>query len=57
MLIVGENYKTHREAAIIFNERHPNKNINHSTVTKIVIKIKSTGSIHNNYNKKHINIY
>lgn len=53
VLIVGENYKTHREAAIIFNGRHRNKNINHSTVTKIVNKFKSTGSIQNNYNKKH----
>lgn len=52
VLIVGENYKTHREAAIIFNNRHPNKNINHSTVTKIVNKFKSTGSIKNNFNGK-----
>ena len=28
VLIVGENYKTHKVAAIIFNDRHPNKNIN-----------------------------
>lgn len=46
ILIMGENYKTHREAAIIFNNRDPNKNSNHWTVTKIVIKFKSNGSIY-----------
>lgn len=52
VLIVGENYKTHREAASIFNDRHPNKNINHSTVTKIINKFKTSGSINNNFNRK-----
>lgn len=52
VLIVGENYKTHREAAIIFNDRHPNKNINHSTVTRIMNKFKTTGSLNNNFNGK-----
>lgn len=31
ILIVGDNYKTFREAAIIFNERHPKKNIHFTT--------------------------
>lgn len=54
VLIVGESeyYKTHREAAVTFNNRHPNRNINQSRFTKMINKFKSYGSIHNNFNKK-----
>lgn len=52
VLIVGDNYKTHREAAAIFNNIHQNRNIQHSTVSKIINKFKTSGSVHNNFNKK-----
>lgn len=52
VLIVGDNYKTHREAAAIFNDIHQNRNIQHSTVSKIINKFKTSGSVHNNFNKK-----
>jgi len=45
VLIVGDRYKTTREAARIFNERHPGRSVNHSTVNKILIKFKETGSV------------
>lgn len=53
VLIVGDNYKTHREAAEIFNTRHTNKHISHVTVGNVVTKFKNTGSIQNNFKKKH----
>lgn len=34
VMIAGEYYKNHREAAAIFNNRHPNRNIQQSTVNK-----------------------
>lgn len=53
VLIVGENYKTHREAATIFNERHPNKRICQSTVTRILQKFKYSGSVDNKFKVPH----
>lgn len=52
VLIVEEYYKKHTGGAIIFINRHPNKNINQLTVTKMVNKFKTYGSIQNNFNKK-----
>lgn len=52
VLIVGENYKTHREAANIFNNRHQHRNIGYSTVRKILNKFKTSGSIENNFKNK-----
>lgn len=53
VLIVGDNYKTFREAANIFNERHPNKMIHFTTVGNVVTKFKGSGSVLNNFKKKH----
>lgn len=51
--ICGENYHTYRETANIFNGRHPNRNIFHSTVRKIVTKFRQTGSVGNSYKLPH----
>lgn len=51
VLTVGENYKAPREAQII-NNKHPNGNINHSTVTKILNEFKNNWSININFNMK-----
>lgn len=53
VLIVGENYKTCREAAEIFNNRHPDKAIHFTTVSDVINKFKSTGSVENKFRKKH----
>lgn len=53
-LIVGENYKTYREAAAIFNNRHPDKPIHYTTVRKVLNKFKTYGNVSNNYNKKRL---
>jgi len=42
--IFGDNYKTYRETANIFNGRH-NKNITHTTVIRIIKNFKNTGSV------------
>ena len=52
-LIVGDNYKTHREAADIFNTRHPNKHISLVTVGNVVTKFENARSAQNNFKKKH----
>lgn len=52
VLIVGDHYKTFRESAEIFNARHPEKTISHMTVSNIMSKFKSTGSVANNFHKK-----
>lgn len=52
-LIVGENYKTYREAADIFNNRHPDKIIHFTTVRNILTKFKTSGNVENNFKKKH----
>ena len=52
ILIVGENYKTYREAAEIFNNRHPNKSIHFTTVRNILTKFKTYGSVENKFNNK-----
>lgn len=53
VLIVGDNYKTYREAAIIFNNRHPDKNVHFATVSKIIKKFKCSGNVENKFKKKH----
>lgn len=52
VLIVGDKYKTFREAADIFNFRHPDKNIHNETVRKIFNKFKACGDVHNKFGKK-----
>lgn len=46
VLIVGDNYKTYRKAAAIFNNRHPDKNEHFGTASKIMKKFKSSGKEH-----------
>lgn len=46
VLISGEN-RTNREVANIFNTRHPNQNVNHTTVGRILNKFRATGSVAN----------
>lgn len=48
VLIVWENYKTHREAANFLNYKHLNR-INHLTISKILKKFKSDGYNNNNF--------
>lgn len=55
ILIVGENYKTFREAAEIFNNRHPDKIIHFTTVGNILTKFKTFGNVENNFNKLNSN--
>lgn len=52
VLIVGENYKTYREAAQIFKNRHPQKNLHHDTVRKLLNKFKTFGDVRNNFSNK-----
>lgn len=52
VLIVGDNYKTYREAAEIFNNRHPGKNIHHTSVMRIMEKFKSCGDVNNKFTNK-----
>ena len=52
VLIHGEN-RTSRETADIFNQRHPGKNLNYSTVTKIIKKFKESGSVENKNKVSH----
>ncbi|KAI4458115.1 hypothetical protein MML48_7g00007138 [Holotrichia oblita] len=52
VLICGEN-TSHRVAANIFNERHPGKNVQQSTVSRIMVKFKSTGSVESSFKKPH----
>lgn len=54
ILLCGENTPS-RQVADIFNSRHPNRNVNHTTVTRLLNKFKETGSINNNFKKPHAN--
>src|SRR6185437_13032730 len=45
VLIVGDGYKTIREACEIFAERHPGRTVHYSTVSRLVQRFKDTGSI------------
>lgn len=54
VLICGDNYKSVREAADIFNERHPDKRIHYSTVSRILTIFKETGSLDYNYKKERV---
>ena len=53
VLIFGDNYKTCRETAEIFNNRHPDKIINFTTVRYLINKFKNSGSVENKFRKKH----
>lgn len=53
VLICGENYKTVREAGDIFNERHPDKQVHYSTVSRILNNFKQTGSLEYKYKNEH----
>jgi transposase len=53
VLIFGENYKTLRETAEIFNQRHPDKIVHYSTVSRIIQKFKELGSVENCYKVPH----
>lgn len=55
VLIVGDKYKTFREAADIFNLRH-HKNIHNETVRRIFNKFKTCGDVHNKFSKKRQNM-
>ena len=52
VLICGEN-ETHAQTANIFNARYPGKNVQQSTVSRIIAKFKSTGSVESVFKKKH----
>lgn len=52
VLIVGDNYKTYREAAEIFNNRHPEQNLHYGTVRKLLNKFKTFGDVTNKFNNK-----
>lgn len=52
ILLCGENTPS-RQVTNIFNARHPNRNVNHTTITRILNKFKETGSINNNFKKPH----
>jgi len=45
VLIVGDGYKTEREAVQIFNERHPGRTVSQKAVNNLLRKFKETGSI------------
>lgn len=53
ILICGENYKCTREAANIFNQRHPGKNVHYTTVARLLKKFKQTGSVENVFKVPH----
>lgn len=53
VLICGEHYKSAREAAIIFNQRHPDKTVHFSTVSRIMKKFLETGSVENQFKVSH----
>lgn len=52
VLICGDSYKSVREAANIFNARHPDKRIHYSTVSRILNHFKQTGSLEYEYKKE-----
>lgn len=52
VLLFGDNYKSCREVANIFNERHPEKRISHATVAKVLQKFKSTGNVENQFSSR-----
>ncbi|CAG9769270.1 unnamed protein product [Ceutorhynchus assimilis] len=51
VLICGDHYCSTREAAEIFNGRHPGRNLCFTAVAKVLKKFKSTGSVENRYSK------
>lgn len=52
VLICGEHTR-HRDVADIFNARHPGRNIQQSTVSRLMTKFKATGSVGNTFKKLH----
>lgn len=53
VLLCGDNYRSSREAAAIFNVRYPHKNVSHTTVSRILQKFKTTGSVENAFKVPH----
>lgn len=53
VLIVGDHYNSIREAALIFNNRHPDKMVCSATIANVVNKFKATGSVENVFKKQH----
>ena len=53
VLICGDNYQSSRRAAEIFNDRHPEKNIHHSTVARLLNNFKEYGSVDSRYKVPH----
>lgn len=51
VLICGDHYRSTREAAEIFNGRHPGRNVCFTAVAKVLKKFKNTGSVENRYIK------
>lgn len=52
VLLCGES-NLHRNVAQIFNNRHPNRNIAQSTVSRILTRFKQTGSVNSSFKKNH----
>lgn len=52
VLVVGENYKTYREAAEMFNNQHPEKNPYYGTVMTLLNKFKTSGNTKNTFSNK-----
>ena len=53
VLIVGDHCKPIREAALIFNTRHPDKMVCSATIANVMNKFKATGSVENVFKKQH----
>ena len=53
VLICGDNYQSSRRAAEIFNDRHPGKNVHHSTVARLLNNFKEDGSVDSRYKVPH----
>lgn len=54
VLIVGDQHNSYRQAANIFNARHLNRNVNQTTVGRIIKKFKTTGSVTNLNKTPHV---
>lgn len=53
VLLCGEN-RTNRDVQRIFNARHPERSIAHSSVSRIINKFKRTGSVENLFKRQHV---
>lgn len=53
VLIVGDNYKTYRDAAVMFKNRHPDEKLHHATIGSVMKKFRKYGNVDNKLRKKH----